>query len=171
MLPAGERRPDEVVVGEPVVEHRDERLPLRVALIHRRPRAAPLLHLRQRWTPPAATAPRLPLPRSRLLRERVLASRVWRFLSASAAEPLRCEQRAEGDPMLGAERGELRDGRDAWAGPGCIWAGSHRCCVKLGWRVRLLINACQQVSFRSFLILFFLFADLRNSITFLFLQL
>jgi len=108
MLPAGQRRPDEVVVGEPVVEHRNERLPLRVALIHRRPRAAPLLHLRQRWAPPAATAPRLPLPRSRLLRERVLASRVWRFLSASAAEPLRCEQRAEGDPMLGAERGSRK---------------------------------------------------------------
>lgn len=48
VLPAGEGRPDEVVVGEPVVEDRDERLPLRVALVHRRPRAASLLHLRRR---------------------------------------------------------------------------------------------------------------------------
>lgn len=35
-LPARERGPDEVVVGEPVVEDRDEGLPLRVFLVHRR---------------------------------------------------------------------------------------------------------------------------------------
>ena len=107
MLPAGQRRPDEVVVGEPVVEHRNERLPLRVALIHRRPRAAPLLHLRQRWTPPAATAPRLPLPRSRLLRERAGApSLEVSVCLRGRATALRAESR--GDPMLGAERGSRK---------------------------------------------------------------
>lgn len=33
MLPAGERGPEEVVIGEPVVEHRHERLPLHVLLV------------------------------------------------------------------------------------------------------------------------------------------
>ena len=64
ILPAGEGRPDEVVVGEPVVEHRDERLPLRVALVHRRPRPL-LLHLQRalrRSLAPAAAA----VARSRL---------------------------------------------------------------------------------------------------------
>lgn len=36
MLPARERGPDEVVVGEPVVEDRNKGLPLRVFLVHRR---------------------------------------------------------------------------------------------------------------------------------------
>ena len=46
--PAGEGGPDEVVVGQPVVEHRNERLPLGIPLVHRNRRlagCARLLHL------------------------------------------------------------------------------------------------------------------------------
>lgn len=116
-LPAGEGRPDEVVVGKPVVEDGDERLPLRVALVHRRPGAASLLHLRQRRSTPAATPPLLSLTRharSMLLRERAGVS------SVDALESLRCEQRAE------QSRGSnVRIGAGiVWAGPSTVRAGT-----------------------------------------------
>ena len=46
MKPAGEGRPDKVVIGEPVVENGDERLPLRVTLVYRCLTPSPsILHL------------------------------------------------------------------------------------------------------------------------------
>lgn len=107
-LPAREGWPDEVVVGKPVVENGDERLPLRVALVHRRPGAASLLHLRHRWSTPA-TAPHLTptaTARSLLLRERAGVS----ILDACGVPALRAERGAE-DPMFGAERGLCGLGR------------------------------------------------------------
>lgn len=43
-VPARERRPDEVVVGKPVVENRNHRLPLRVLVIRRLLLLLPSLH-------------------------------------------------------------------------------------------------------------------------------
>jgi hypothetical protein len=99
-LPAGERRPDEVVVGEPVVEDGDERFPLRVALIHRRPRPASLLHLRRR-RPLRKLSRSLPL----------LWGACWSLDTALHTLPpsrargtASTEQRGVADPML--DRGE-----------------------------------------------------------------
>jgi hypothetical protein len=57
--------------------------------------------------------------------------------------------------MLVAERGAER-WMDEMRGLGQVAFGPvvNRGCVKLGWRVTLLIKACEEVGFRSFHILF-----------------
>jgi len=114
-LPARAGWPDEVVVGKPVVENGDERLPLRVALVHRRPGAASLLHLRHRWSTPA-TAPHLSLPRPR----HALARAYWRLEPGRLWSPyVASRERSRGS--------NVRSGAGAvWAGPSTVRAGSYK---------------------------------------------
>lgn len=120
-LPAGEGWPNEVVVGKPVVENGDERLPLRVALVHCRPGAASLLHLRHRWSPPA-TAPHLrqpPTPTARslimlLYCESVLASRTWTLAACSGLRRQSlCPDCEQGEESIGSN---VREGADGFLG-------------------------------------------------------
>lgn len=134
------------MVGKPVVENGDKRLPLRVALVHRRPGAASLLHRRHRWSPPATSAPPTPTARSLLLRERAgvssldacgLPGRRPSPCVASKVDP-RAKRGAE-DPMFGTERGA------DWAGPNTVRPDGYedkRIFVgycKLGWTMDILI--------------------------------